>query len=91
MSPSAKELADGQKACERIEAFQRTRGPGDLLIFLCLVTGTGIWGAFERDGWKAALVTGAVWLVIPATGIYQFKKTKEASRERAHFSRKLEG
>jgi hypothetical protein len=81
MTPSAKELADGQKACERLEAFQRTRGPGDLLIFLCLVAGTGIWGAFERDGWKAALVTGAVWLVITAAGIYQFKKQKKRAEK----------
>jgi hypothetical protein len=81
MTPSAKELTAGQKACERIEAFQRMRSPGDLLTFLCLLGGMGIWSAFERDGWKAELGTGAVWLVITAVGTYQLKKQKERAEE----------
>jgi hypothetical protein len=81
MTPSAKELADGQKACERLEAFQRTRSPGDLLTFLFLFGGMGTWSAFERGGWKAALGTGAVWLVIMTVGSYQFKKQKKQAEE----------
>jgi hypothetical protein len=52
MAPSTSELAEGQKACERIEAFQRYgRGPWEFSFFFIFIAVCGAWNAFERGGW----------------------------------------
>jgi hypothetical protein len=85
MTPSAEELADGQKACERLEAFQRSCHP----LFLIVISGVGIWNAFARGGWKAALGMAVLWAMIMAVGIYQFLRLKKQAREAAIFLKSL--
>jgi hypothetical protein len=77
MTPSAKEIADGQRACERIEVFQRQRGLTDWLILVLWVVGGGIGEAFNRGGWKLALISGTFWAVVMAISIYQFQRQKK--------------
>ena len=85
MTPSANELAAGQKAYERMEAFQRYRSPGDLLSFLVIIIGFSVWNAFERGGWQQAFWTGMVWAAISAVSIYQFRAKKRQAGEDSVF------
>ena len=85
MTPSANELAAGQKAYERVEAFQRYRSPGDLLSFLVIIIGFSVWNAFERGGWQPACWTGLAWTVISAVSIYQFQAKKRQAGEDSVF------
>jgi len=85
MTPSANELAAGQKAYERLEAFQRYRSPGDLLSFLVIIIGFSVWNAFERGGWQPAFWTGLVWAAISAVSIYQYQTKKRQVGEDSVF------
>ena len=83
MSPSTTELAAGRKAYERFYNFQRyeNRTPRDLLSFLFLIAGLGVWSACERGGWKTALGTAALWAIITAVSICQYQRLKKQANE----------
>jgi hypothetical protein len=75
MTPSVNELSDGQRACERLEAFQRQK-PIQSLVFALACFGFGIWHGFERGGWKVGVGGGIFWSIVTTISIYQLHNQK---------------
>jgi len=82
MTLSTEELTSGQKAYQRMKAFERNKRPAIDWVFIMIFMGFGAWQGIKTGPSGAPLVSlGLFWFGLIAAGVWQYQMQKKQNQK----------